>query len=60
MSCFGVDFQSILLHIGYNSPHFEPIKYDNRERRFFHDFEPNDLEVTINLDEFPLISYSIV
>jgi hypothetical protein len=39
MSCFGVDFQSILLHIGYNSWHFEPIEYDNGEPKFFHDFD---------------------
>jgi hypothetical protein len=43
MSCCGVDFQSILLHIGYNPRHFEPIEYDNGEPRFFHDFEPNDI-----------------
>jgi hypothetical protein len=60
MSCCGVDFQSILLHIRYNFQHFEPIEYDNGELRFFHDFEPNDPKVTINLDEVPLISYSIV
>jgi len=60
MFCCGVDFQSILLRIGYNSQHFEPIEYDNGELRFFHDFEPNDLKVTVNLDEFPLISDSIV
>jgi hypothetical protein len=42
MFCCGVDFQSILLHIGYNSQQFEPIEYDNGELKFFHDFEPND------------------
>ncbi len=51
----GVDFQSIPLHITYNSQHFESIDYDNGVPRFSHALEPNDPKMTINLDEFSLI-----
>ncbi len=56
MSQHGVDFQFIPLHITYNFPHFEPIEYDNGVHRFFHAFEPRDPKMTINLDEFPLLT----
>jgi hypothetical protein len=51
-----MDFQSIPLHITYNSQHFEPIQYVNG---LFWSL-PIDSKVTINLDGFSFISESVV
>jgi len=55
-----VNFQLILLHTSYIFQHFEPIKYDNGVLGFLYAFETNDPKMTINLDEFSLISKSMM
>jgi len=48
-----MDFQSIPLHITYNSQHFEPIQYVNGIYKFLRTFQVNDFKITIDLDDFP-------
>jgi hypothetical protein len=47
-----MDFQSIALHIAYNSQHFEPIQYVNGLFRSLPTFQFNDSKITIVLDDF--------
>ncbi len=58
MSQCGMAFQSIPLHITYNSQHFELIQYFNGLSRSLLTFEINDPKITIDLDDF-LISFEI-
>jgi hypothetical protein len=55
-----MDFQSIPLHIAYNSQHFEPIQYGNGLFRSLPSFHVNDSKATINLDDFPSFSELVV
>ncbi len=48
-----MDFQSIPLHITYNSQHFQPIQYVNGLSSFWPIFQVNDSKVTIDLGDFP-------
>ncbi len=48
-----MDFQSIPLHIAYNSQHFEPIEYVNGLSQSSPIFQANDPKVHIDLDDFP-------
>jgi hypothetical protein len=52
MSRCGMDFQSIPLHITYNSQHFEPIQYVNSLSRSLLIFQVNNSNVTIDLNDF--------
>jgi hypothetical protein len=56
MSQCGMDFQSIPLHITYNSQNFEPIQYINGLSRSSLTFQVNDSKINIDLDDFPSIS----
>jgi hypothetical protein len=60
MSQCGMDFQSIPLHITYNSQHFEPIQYVNGLFRSLVIFQINDSKVTIDLNDFPSLSKSMI
>ncbi len=51
-----MNFQSIPLHITYNSRHFESIQYVNGLSRSLPTFQVNDSKVTIDLDDFPSFS----
>jgi hypothetical protein len=51
-----MDFQSISLHITYNSQHFEPIEYVNGLFWSSLIFQVNDSKVHINLNDFPTFS----
>jgi hypothetical protein len=57
---YGMDFQSIPLHIVHNFQHFEPIQYVNGLSRFLPTFQVNDSNVSINLDDFPSRSKSMM
>jgi hypothetical protein len=48
MSQCGMDFQSIPLHIGYNSQHFELIQYVNGLFSSLPTFHINDPKITID------------
>jgi hypothetical protein len=53
MSRCGMDFQSIPLHITYNSQHFELIQYVNsRLFKSLPTFQINDFKVIIDLNDF--------
>jgi hypothetical protein len=52
MSQCGMDFQSICLHIVYNSQHFEPIQYVNGLSRSLPIFQVNNPKVSIDLNDF--------
>ncbi len=52
----GMDFQSIPLHIVYNSQHFEPIEYVNGLFQSSPIFQANDPKIHIDLDDFPSFS----
>jgi hypothetical protein len=56
MSQCGMDFQSIPLHIAYNSQHFEQIQYVNGLFKSLSIFQINDPKVTLDLDDFPSLS----
>jgi hypothetical protein len=56
----GMDFQSIPFHITYSSQHFKPIQYVNGLFKFWSTFQVNDPKITINLDDFPSLSESMV
>jgi hypothetical protein len=56
----GMDFQSIPLHIAYNSQHFEPIQYVNGLFRSSPTFQVNDSKVNIDLDDFSSLSKSMM
>jgi hypothetical protein len=56
MSQCGMDFQSIPLHIAYNSQHFEQIQYVNGLSKYLPIFQINDPKVTIDLDDFSSFS----
>jgi hypothetical protein len=60
MSRCGIDFQSIPLHITYNSQHFEPIQYGIGLSRSLFTFQVNDFKVTIDLDDFASFSKSMM
>jgi hypothetical protein len=60
MSQSSMDFQSIPLCIMYNSQHFEPIQYVNGLFKSSLTFQVNNSRVTINLDDFPSFSKSVV
>jgi len=53
MSQRRMDFQSIPLHITYNSQHFEPIEYVNGLFQSSPIFQANDPKVHIDLDDCP-------
>jgi hypothetical protein len=55
-----MDFQSIPLHIAYNSQHFEPIQYVNGLFRSSPTFQVNDSKVNIDLDDFSSLSKSMM
>jgi hypothetical protein len=55
-----MDFQSIPLHITYNSQHFEPIQYVNDIYKFLPTFQANDFKVAIDLNDFPTFSESMM
>jgi hypothetical protein len=55
-----MDFQSIPLHIAYNSQHFEPIQYVNDLSKSLPTFRVNDSKLTIDLNDFPSLSESMV
>ncbi len=46
--------------ITYNSQHFEPIQYVNGLSRSLPTFQVNDFKVTIDLDDFPSLSNSMM
>jgi hypothetical protein len=48
----GMDFQSIPLHISYNSQHFEQIEYVNSLPQSSPIFQVNDPRVHIDFDDF--------
>jgi hypothetical protein len=48
------------LHITYNFQHFEPIQYVNGLFRSLPTFQINDSKVTIDLDDFPSFSESVM
>jgi hypothetical protein len=56
----GMDFQSIPLHVIYNSQHFEPIEYVNGVHNVLHVFETNNPKMIINLDKFLSCSKSMI
>ncbi len=56
----GIDFESIPLHITYSSQHVEPIQYVNGSSKSLPTFQINDPKVTIDLDDFPFFSKSVV
>ncbi len=60
MFCCGMDFQSIPLHITYNSQHFEPIQYVNDIYKFLPTFQANDFKVAIDLNDCPTFSESMM
>ncbi len=47
-----MDFQSIPLHISYNSQHFEQIEYVNSLPQSSPIFQVNDPRVHIDFDDF--------
>ncbi len=51
-----MDFQSISLHITYNSQHFEPNEYVNGLFWSSLIFQVNDPKVHIDLNDFPSFS----
>jgi hypothetical protein len=53
MSQCGMDFYSIPLHITYSFQHFEPIQYVNSPFSFLLIFQINNLNIIIDLDDFP-------
>jgi hypothetical protein len=48
------------LHITYNSQHFEPIQYVNDLSKSLITFQINDPKVTIDSNDFPSLSKSMV
>jgi len=60
MSQSSMDFQFIPLRIMYNSQHFEPIQYVNGLFKSTLTFQVNNSRVTIDLDDFPSFSKSVV
>jgi hypothetical protein len=60
MSRYGMDFQSIHLHIVYNFQHFESIQYVNGLSRALPTFQVNDSKVTTDLDDFSFFSKSMI
>jgi hypothetical protein len=60
MSQSGMDFQSIPLHIAYSSQHFEQIQYVNGLFRSSPIFQVHDSKVSIDLDDFPSLSKSMM
>jgi hypothetical protein len=52
----GMDFQSIPLHITYNTQHFKLIQYVNGLSKFWPTFQVTNPKVTIDLDNFPSLS----
>jgi hypothetical protein len=55
-----MDFQSIPLHIAYRYQHFEPIQYVNGLSNFLPTLQVNDSKITIDLDDFPSLSKSMM
>jgi hypothetical protein len=55
-----MDFQSITLHIAYRYQHFEPIQYVNGLSNFLSTLQVNDSKITIDLDDFPSFSKSMM
>jgi hypothetical protein len=53
MSQCGMDFQSIPLHITYNSQYFEPVQFVNGPFKSLPTFQINDSKITIDLNDFP-------
>jgi hypothetical protein len=60
MSQCAMNFQSIPLHIMYSSQHFELIQYVNSLSRSLLAFQINDPKNTIDLNDFPSFSKSMV
>ncbi len=60
MSRCGMAFQSIPLHITYNSQHFELIQKFNGLSRSLLTFQINDPKITIDLDDFLSLLKSMV
>jgi len=60
MSRCGMAFQSIPLHITYNSQHFELIYKFNGLSRSLLTFQINDPKITIDLDDFLSLLKSMV
>jgi hypothetical protein len=55
-----MNFESIPLHIVYNSQHFEPIQYVNGLSRSLPTFQVNHSKVIIDLNDFPFFLELVV